>query len=372
MAIYFKVRSDGTREYYIDYRYKGRRLREKAGPSLRVAKDALAKRRGEIAEGKFFPARASSRLPFSKMAGIYWRKYARHLRGNNNDHLLRVVVARFGDKPMGAITVDDCQDFYDDCLEGRKPSTAFRYLSFLQGLFTKAIEWGDFHGESPAHKVVVRDIENMRLRFLSISEAGALLSACLNHEPRIAPVVLCALHTGMRRGEILKLTWEDISFERRQITLLKTKNGDARHIPITSALLQALRQLGPKPRGLVFDIPDHTLRWYYEKALEEAGIEDATFHTLRHTFASHFVMQTGDLYALKQILGHRRIEMTERYAHLAQGHIAHRMEQVAQRLHGQMDLDGVDTRMDTSVALLPLEMPKKTDVGTAFSGIQSE
>jgi len=95
---------------------------------------------------------------------------------------------------------------------------------------------------------------------------------------------------------------------------------------MTSQLREVLISLGPHKDGLLFDIPVITLRRYFDRALIAAKISDFWSHALRHTFASHFVMRTGDLPALQQILGHYSLKMTQRYAHLAKSHVASRMQ----------------------------------------------
>ena len=134
----------------------------------------------------------------------------------------------------------------------------------------------------------------------------------------------CALNTGMRRGEILSLKWEQI--RGNFIYLRKTKTSNPRQIPINddlAALFKRMRKrLGLKSQYVFIyqgqRIKD--LKNGFNAALRRAGIEDFKFHDLRHTFASHFVMRGGSLKALQEILGHRTLTMTMRYAHLAQDH----------------------------------------------------
>jgi len=143
--------------------------------------------------------------------------------------------------------------------------------------------------------------------------------------PRLYPVLLCALLTGMRRGEILGLTWENVNLEHGTIYLLKTKSGKPREIPIQAKLRDLLMGLKPQATGSVFNLPLIMLLRYFKKALERSGISYFRFHDLRHTFASHFIMQTNNLPALQKILGHSTPAKTQRYAHLGPGHLASEM-----------------------------------------------
>jgi integrase len=174
------------------------------------------------------------------------------------------------------------------------------------------------------------------LRFLTVEEAQALVSVCDEH---LRPIVITALHTGMRRGEILSLTWDNVDLVNGFITLTETKNGEKREVPIDGTLRETFNRLprrfvekdgkdGEKVKELVpslFHDPD-TLKPYgsvkrsFATAMKTAKITGCRFHDLRHTFASQLVMAGVDLTTVKELLGHKDIKMTLRYAHLAPAH----------------------------------------------------
>jgi integrase len=125
-----------------------------------------------------------------------------------------------------------------------------------------------------------------------------------------------ALHTGMRRGEILNLDWNHIDFSRRMLTIHRSKNGKKRSLPMSQTLCDTLR--GIKIRditGRVFPVAVRSLREAFDKAIDKAGLQDFHFHDLRHTFATRLVQNGVDLYKVKELLGHKTITMTMRYAH---------------------------------------------------------
>lgn len=137
-----------------------------------------------------------------------------------------------------------------------------------------------------------------------------------------------ALQTGLRKGELLGLRWSDVNFEAEQILIRETKSGKPRMIPMNRRarwLLKKLAARSPlsewvfqtrKRNGAAGPAADTKTAW--RRALRLARIEDFRFHDLRHTFASHFAMSGGDLYALAKILGHSNPKMTiDRYAHLS-------------------------------------------------------
>jgi len=204
---------------------------------------------------------------------------------------------------------------------------------------------------NPARLVRQRKEENGRVRFLSPEEEQALRTviqnAYLTHEGELD----VALNTGLRRGEPYGLTWDCVDFERRQLTVARSKNGETRHVPLNDAAISALRSLQASRNGKphVFLANDGTRlcssRFWFDAAVADAKLSDFTWHCLRHTFASRLVMKGVDLRTVQELMGHKTIQMTVRYAHLAP---QHRLAAV-QRL---CDTEAVqsaasDTRTDT-------------------------
>lgn len=143
---------------------------------------------------------------------------------------------------------------------------------------------------------------NARLRYLTMEECNKLLDACL--APHMRAMVTMALHTGMRRGEILNLQWPDLDFASGDILIRDSKNGQARHVPMDSTVRDLLSGYIPTS-GSSHVFPSasggrlSTVQKAFRDARIRAGMPDLHFHDLRHTFASHWVMSGGDLYVLK-------------------------------------------------------------------------
>ena len=159
------------------------------------------------------------------------------------------------------------------------------------------------------------------------------------------------MHTGMRMSEQYGLRWNQVDFERRQIHLVKTKNGDPRTIPLNAVAMGALRELEgprkPKATSPVFPSDRSTgalqgPRGWFRTALDQARVEDYSWHCNRHTFASKLVMAGVDLRTVAELLGHRTLQMVMRYSHLAPEHQASAVD----RLVGAGDQ--TDTISDTS------------------------
>lgn len=313
MGIYLKGDT-----WFIDYYHEGQRIREKAGTNKAAAKQALAKRQTEILEGKFFSKREAPQVSFKDFASSYWELHGKYKRTKSYKSMLRLLVAEFGETPLSKFTVPMILAYRNKVKERASAVAANRHLAFLRSMFYKAIEWEKFAGENPAAKIKLDREDNHRLRFLSEQEIKRLLSNCPR---RLYAVVACAILTGMRMGEILKLSWENVDLEHGIIYVLNSKSGKPREIPIAAKLDSILRSLGPGLRGSVFEMPEITLRRHFPKALLASAIDDFRFHDLRHTFASHYIMQTGDLPSLQKLLGHATPTMTQRYAHLAANHL---------------------------------------------------
>jgi len=142
------------------------------------------------------------------------------------------------------------------------------------------------------------------------------LLACSDRPVWLKPVVIFALHTGMRRGEILSLKWTDVDFTRKLVRVLKSKNGEKRSVPMSNTVYGLLRGQNIRDiSGRVFPVSFRCLRQGFEKACSRAGLDNFTFHDLRHTFATRLVQNGVDLYKVKELLGHKTIAMTMRYSH---------------------------------------------------------
>ena len=286
-----------------------------------MAEKVLASKVVAIFEGRFFPDKKAPSLTMREFLKKFWDLHARY-RKSTLSYYMRALEKEFGEYRLDEITVPMIRKYLNVVRERASIATANRHHTTMQSIFSRAKEWGDFSGDNPFTHIKKEREPAHRLRYLEKDEIPRLLEAC---EPRIRPVVLTAIHTGMRRGEILGLAWENLDLQRGIIYVLQSKSGKPREIPITPVLREALLALGPKQSGSVFNVPEITLARAYARAMRKAGLVHARFHDLRHTFASHFIMKTQDLPALQRLLGHSTPLMTQRYAHLSDGHQASNM-----------------------------------------------
>jgi len=229
----------------------------------------------------------------------------------------------------------------------RAPSSVNRYLSALSPVLSACVkEWG-WLDSNPSERVTKGQESRGRARFLSNDERNALLEACdlATDTPELKIIVLLAITTGARRGEIAGLTWRDVDFDRKTLTLLDTKNGDTRAVPLVGVAHDAMREWG-RVRPLTADalvFPGRTPKTKntpldferaWQTALKRAGIAGFRFHDLRHTAASYLAMNGAGLREIADILGHKTLAMVQRYSHLTQDHKIATVERMAASIFG--------------------------------------
>lgn len=223
----------------------------------------------------------------------------------------------------------------------RKPATVNRYLAVLSHAFSIAEKEWEWVASNPCRKVRRLTEPRGRVRFLSDDERTRLLEACRNStETRLHPMVVLALSTGARQGELLGLRWPDVDTERGVAVAHHTKNGERRALPLASQSLSVLADLGRVRRldtDLVF--ADSTgqanfPRNAWEKALTAAQIEDFRFHDLRHSAASYLAMSGATLAEIAEVLGHKTLAMVKRYSHLSEQHTSQVVARMNDRIFG--------------------------------------
>jgi integrase len=309
------------------FHLNGKKIRMSTKTSnKKVAQRIYEKARVEAAEGKFIVNEKGS-MPFSQLVDEVIEKHSKVEKASFERDIFsgKVLKEYFKDTPIGKITAYDIKSWRKWRREfvtnrGTKISKASLNLelNFLKLVFNLAVEW-QWLVESPAAKVKKLRGETKRLRFLSREEVYRLIDWCPSY---LKPIIITAVSTGMRRGEIFNLKWEDVDFENGFIRVVKSKNQESRDIPMDEILcgvLQGLKE-SRKLGGYVFCHENGEKRACvfrsFKGACRKAGIEDFRFHDLRHTAASLLACGGCDIIMLKNVLGHKSLEMTQRYAHL--------------------------------------------------------
>ncbi len=306
------------------FTYQGRQVRRSTGTAdRRLAEAILGKVRAQIVEGRFFETLEEKTRTFEELMERYLTEHAakksepRHYRGYFNS-----LKACFGGRTLAEITPKLIVEYKARrYAEGLKPASINRELASLKKAFNLAVREWEWCRENPVSKVSMEQEHNQRDRWLSAEDEPRLLQGCA---PWLHDLVTFALHTGMRMGEILELTWRGVDFNRRTVMVVRSKNGERRTIPINETVLSVLRKkskVRTLSTELVFCSQVFTsmeaghLRRSFRVALGKARIDDFHFHDLRHTFATRLVQAGVDLYKVQRLLGHKSPIMTQRYAH---------------------------------------------------------
>lgn len=222
----------------------------------------------------------------------------------------------------------------------RSAGTVNRYRSSLSAAFSYATKKLHWLPHNPVRNVSREKEPGGRLRYLSGDERDRLLKACRASTMReLEPIVMLALTTGMRRGEILGLRWGDVERARGLIVIQKSKNNERRSVPIVPALRQLLDRHGTVRRldsALVFPHPvdqDKSLAIddAFRSAMKVAKIDDFRFHDLRHTAASYLAMSGATTAEIAAVLGHKTLAMVKRYAHLSDQHTGAVVERMTKK-----------------------------------------
>lgn len=250
-------------------------------------------------------------LPFDEYVSKYFISHydAKNKAAFQEIPKFKKIVEFFRGKLLSEITPMDVDRYYQYKLKTCKPATAKNHLAIIRRMFNYAIEMG-FLKENPVKTKPV-SFDNARIRHLSDDEKVRLLASCKESKNKnLYNIVLIAMKTGMRKGEIQTLTPADIKNNTIYLKAENTKTSKGRIIPLNKELIEIFGRLGSFDFSLNF-------REAFERAVAKAEIQDFRFHDLRHTFASDLVIKGVDLYTVSKLLGHSTIEMTQRYAHLA-------------------------------------------------------
>ena len=238
--------------------------------------------------------------------------------------ILRHKIAQI---PINKLTSSAVAKYRDDRLEDVSSSSVRRELVILRHCLEIARkEWNAPLKANPVKDIRLPSDGKARNRRLSSEEFETLLKAverCRNS--LIKPVVLFGLATGMRRGEILALTWKDINRELRTAKIRESKNGESRTIPLSQAALDAL-DLCPTATGRIFPLTANAFRQAWERAVARSGIEDLHFHDLRHEAISTFFELGLNVPEVSMISGHKDPRMLFRYTHPKAAEVAKRLK----------------------------------------------
>ncbi len=337
-----KISRSGRKRWYVTIRMKGCPTISAVFDTKTHAKEFEAKTESEIRQGRYLPQPSSGRYTLADLIDRYAREILpSKAKSTQESDRGRLVWWRenLGHVVMKYLTPEIIQETLPKIAasgRGNGPTSIRRHVAVLSAALQTAREWR-WINTNPAREVRLPKEPKGRLRYLTKEEYARLLKAVnQSRNPMLAPAVYLSLCTGVRRGELLSLTWDQVYLERGHITLLNTKNKTDRGVPLTKEAIQVLREFKKIRRidtNLVFPGASGKKGIYlnrpWHEALQAAKIKDFKWHDMRHTCASYLAMSGAALLTIAEILGHKTLQQTKRYAHLSADHVRGDLEKMS-------------------------------------------
>ncbi|MCE5317111.1 MAG: site-specific integrase [Parachlamydia sp.] len=350
-----RTRADGTDTYRVRIRPPGMPLVSKTLLSFEEAKKWAKLRESELLISAHLPKDFGKEKTFADMVDRY---IAKELPKKPKSVAKQTQQLLWWKKQLGKyflchITAAMIAEIRDDKLLAettyrkglRSSSTANRYLAALSHVYTTAIkEWG-WLKDNPVSNVKRPKEGKARERYLDKKEIARLLAECRNSQsPYLYIVVLFALATGARSGEILGLKWNDVDFVRSTATFRDTKNGETRIVSLDPVVVDCLKSQKSKriiSSNYIFPSRDGQspagIRTAWDKIIKKFGWKgEVVFHTLRHTAASHLAMRGESQLVISAILGHKTLTMVKRYSHLSLSTTSQALHSMNQEILGNL------------------------------------
>lgn len=351
---------DGKKSYRVQIRRRGQPIQSATFTTKTAAQKWARKIESQIDEGKHFKTSLAKQKTVADMIDRYIENYISNkakTTQRDQKYQLSFWKEQIGDLRLSGLQTSVILEHREKMVAKRKidketgedipcyaNASINRYIAALSAALTAAIDW-DWLDSHPVRGKIKALEENKRTRFLNDKERKALLSACKKApNPMLYDIVMMGLCTGMRSSEITNLTWEHVDLKNRWLFVDKSKNKEKRGIYITDEAYDVLSKRFEKrdpEKKWVFpsdsvDKP-YEFRKLWNKALEEAGVEDFQFHDLRHTFASYMAIDGVSPLIIKKITGHKQLSSLQRYTHLMKDHTAEAISNMTRKHIGGVE-----------------------------------
>lgn len=331
-----RVLANGKTRFNVQIRLRGHPTRSATFRRKTDAKRWAQQTEAAILEGRYFKTAESNRRTLAELIDRYCEFVV--ATGSKGHKKSRSLLARWrdelGDYMISDVTPARIAEVRDRLRleptsrsKRRSPATVNRYLGALSHAFTIATREWEWAEDNPVRKVSRLREPRGRVRFLDDDERERLLAACrASWDDRLYPLVLLAVSTGARQGELMSLKWRDVDLTRGVGILHDTKNGERRAIALTGPALEILieRSENRHPTNDAIFASSDGRAWFplrpWRAALRESGIADFRFHDLRHTAASYLAMSGATTAEIAEVLGHKTLQMVKRYSHLTESH----------------------------------------------------
>lgn len=340
------TKKDGSKSYHAEVRLRGHPVERDSFRTRSLAKKWIQDTESAIRDGRHSKTAKAKRHTVGELIK---RFIVQWLPKNPKSQLKQAALLNWWKDRLGHLALSDLTssviaEARDALLceittrkKLRSSSTVNRYLAAFSKALSVAVKEWEWLDDSPMRKVSKPKETPSRDRYLSIDEKDRLLAECKKStNPYLYDLVCLSILTGMRFSELVKLEFESVDFDNRSITLRTTKNGDCRVIPLTQAVEQILKKYffgEKKSTGMIFrsnrqnNQKGHiSVRWAFQKALQDSEIKGFRWHDLRRTAGSYMAMAGATQGELMEILGHRSHAMTRIYAKFSQNHIRNILE----------------------------------------------
>lgn len=318
------------KRWYFAFQIRGKRYHQAIpeATNKKMAEQAEAKVKAELLGDRYDLVDYKRQRSFFMLSDKFEEYVKINCKGFINDiSAVKKLKNFFGDQKLTEITPFLIEKYRSKRKAAKmKPATINREIGVLRRMFSMAekYKWID---TNPALKKFIKPlkVDNKKINVLTSEQVISLLNACTGDCLFLKPIILCALNTGMRKSEILKLEWKDVDIENKLITILTQKNGKKAEIPISTKLLMEFKKLRLKKSSkYVFVNPvtnSHyvNIRYSLIKVFSTAGIKNFTFHGLRHTACTRLIELGVELDVVREIMRHSNLNITlEVYNHINQ------------------------------------------------------
>ena len=366
-----RTNKDGSVSYRVEIRLKGFPPQRATFKRRTDARKWAGQTEAAIQENRYFKTAEARKHTFGDLADRYIKETLPKKSASaqkNQEAQITWWKKQIGHYTLGDVTaaqITECRErlLSEPNERGRMlgPATVNRYLAALSHAFNVAVNEWAWLEDSPLRKVKKPTEPRGRIRFLSDDKTDSngktvdgertrLLKACqASNNSYLYTVVVLALSTGMRRGEIMGLRLDDVDLHQGRATLHETKNGERRVVPLSGKALDLLKEhskvrnlktsllfpgkpIRSKDGKMIYKPMDLRAPWL--TALKKADIEDFHFHDLRHSAASYLAMNGASLAEIAEVLGHKTLQMVKRYAHLSEAHTAGVVASMNEKIFG--------------------------------------
>jgi len=320
------IQSRGPYQWRVQIRKKGFPLQTKTFDTKSDAEMWARSIENEMDRGVFVSRKESENTTLSEALDRYETEISSLKKSHTTEksYVRTLKKSLMAQQFLASIQNTDVAKYRDQRIK-EVSSTGVRHeLALLSHLFNIAIkEWGMSGLINPVQQIRKPAPDKSRDRRISPEELKNLLN---NSSQGMRGIILFAIETAMRRAEIAEMTWDKVDFEKRTVTILKTKNGDKRIVPLSSEAVRILSGIVRRTDGKVWDQNSSGITHAFAYSCKVSGIENLNFHDLRHEATSRLFEKGFNLMEVAAITGHKTLQMLQRYTHLKAEDLAKRMD----------------------------------------------